>query len=304
VHGRRIFNGFLLILIGVIFLGANLGYFHWSMLSNLWRLWPIPIVLAGLSIIFRRSLGWVVVLVLIGVVGAGILGHARDSGQAGAPGQAAASQIQSIPLPTGATAADVKLNFGAGTLTIGGGTDGLMELTHTPETWSKPDVKVSTSGSRVSLNVAQRSQVPKVFTSRAVTDWKAKFTTAIPLSFEINAGACEADLDLSAYRLSRLNLNIGACQITLSLGSLSPLTEVNINGGASSMTLKLPAGSGVRITLAAALSSANLDALGWEKRGKTYVTPGYDAAASKINVDIKTGVSELRVLRSAAGSTF
>lgn len=46
------FSGLFLILLGVVFLLATLGTICWG---DVWRFWPVALILLGISIIFRRS---------------------------------------------------------------------------------------------------------------------------------------------------------------------------------------------------------------------------------------------------------
>jgi hypothetical protein len=46
------FSGLFLILLGVVFLMATLGKICWG---DIWRYWPIVLILLGLSIVFRKN---------------------------------------------------------------------------------------------------------------------------------------------------------------------------------------------------------------------------------------------------------
>ena len=52
---RNIFWGVILIFLGVLFIAENFGWLHFDWM-NLWRLWPVIIVLWGIAILPAHSL--------------------------------------------------------------------------------------------------------------------------------------------------------------------------------------------------------------------------------------------------------
>lgn len=298
MDGGRFFHGLLLIAIGLLFLGVNLGYFDWGVLGNLWRYWPVLLILLGASVIFRRTFSWLVMIIVIAALVMAFWG--------GSAGTKEVTESFIRDLPAGATSGQVNLRFGAGRLTVGGASTGMAEGTFVSGPFTKPSLDFSGSAGKVSLTVKQKSGSFGDFNlgGRLTHRWDLKFTTSIPLDFDINAGACEADLDFSAYKVRSVEVDTGAASLTMNFGTLSPQTNVVVNAGASDITIKVPAAAGVRVTQEGGFSSNNLESLGWEKQGKTYVSPGYNAATSKIDIQVKTGASNLRVVKVGAGTTF
>ncbi len=49
----KLISGFLLLLLGVIFLLININVLQWSDLKSLWRLWPLVLILIGVDIMFK-----------------------------------------------------------------------------------------------------------------------------------------------------------------------------------------------------------------------------------------------------------
>jgi len=54
MNSRKIFKGLTILLIGLIFLANTLGILEWSVWYNVIKLWPLLLVSAGLSIIFKE----------------------------------------------------------------------------------------------------------------------------------------------------------------------------------------------------------------------------------------------------------
>lgn len=83
-RGSGIVFAVLLIFAGVLFLLNNFGILPWSVWSNIWRFWPVFLILVGLQIIFGRSrigsifLG-VFSLILVGAVALVIVASSNES---------------------------------------------------------------------------------------------------------------------------------------------------------------------------------------------------------------------------------
>ncbi len=299
MDGGRFFNGLLLIAIGLVFLGVNLGYFDWGILGNLWRYWPVLLILLGASVIFRRSFSWLVMVIVIAALVMAFWG--------GTTGNKEITETFVRDLPAGATSGQVDLKFGAGRLTVGGTTMALAEGTFVSGAFSKPSVDFSGSSGKVALTVSQKTGSFGNWNlgGRLTNQWNLKFTPQIPLDFDIDAGACEADLDFSAYKVGRVKADLGASSLAMTFGTLSPSTTAEISAGASDITVRVPSAAGVRVTLDGGLSSNNLDSLGWVKQGKTWTSLDYETAATKITIEVKAGASNLRVIKvGTAGTTF
>ncbi|GEM_PF-3692720 len=51
----KIVFGVILIILGVLFLFANLNLISWDFVSGLWKLWPLVLVLWGLDLIIKEN---------------------------------------------------------------------------------------------------------------------------------------------------------------------------------------------------------------------------------------------------------
>jgi predicted ferric reductase len=74
IRERSYIGAFVVIFIGVVFLLNNLGILPWEAWRQIWRLWPILLILFGIEMIFGRSrwaqiiIGILVILFLLGIV--------------------------------------------------------------------------------------------------------------------------------------------------------------------------------------------------------------------------------------------
>jgi len=66
-HRRSFFGPILLITIGLIFLGKNIGLIPGEGWGTIWRLWPLLLIIGGLDDLFRREgIAWPILMIGVG----------------------------------------------------------------------------------------------------------------------------------------------------------------------------------------------------------------------------------------------
>jgi hypothetical protein len=125
-------------------------------------------------------------------------------------------------------------------------------------------------------------------------DWRIELTQKIPLTLEFNIGAVSANLDLSELNLARFSVNSGASSIDI-IAPRTGVTRGSIDTGAASISVTIPDGVAARITLDGALNSINIDESRFPKVGDRYISPDFETAINKIDLDIDSGVSSVSI---------
>lgn len=70
----RLVPGAILVLLGGVFLAANLGLLEWNVVASLWQLWPLVFVLIGIQLLLGDQRRWLAtLLVLLVLAGAAAL---------------------------------------------------------------------------------------------------------------------------------------------------------------------------------------------------------------------------------------
>ncbi|GAE88591.1 LiaF domain-containing protein [Acetivibrio straminisolvens] len=87
----------------------------------------------------------------------------------------------------------------------------------------------------------------------------------------------------------------GAGNIKLVLGDRHPSTKVDIDAGAAKFNIFVPKDSGIKIDVDGLLSSIEFNGLVLEKKNKSYISPGYDKAKNKIEIEIDIGAGALEI---------
>ncbi len=284
----RIFWGLLFVLIGLLILASNSGLvsLNWF---NLWRLWPLFIIMIGMSILTiqgwaGRLLAVVIVVLALGAVTYALIYNPHDIRQT------SIYNISSQKLDL-ATNAEVNVQTGLGQLDINS-TD------QTAVVQAKLESNISKLTSDAILTGT--TQVTNINTD--VTDnWAAgnvdnrlnlNVTRALPIRLNLNIGASNINADLTLARLQSLSIKSSATKSDIKLGNIEDLTTVNLDSGASSFVIRVPSTSGVSVKLSG-LTSNNLEGL--VKNGDTYESSNYGLATKKIDIVGRLGLASFKL---------
>jgi hypothetical protein len=113
---------------------------------------------------------------------------------------------------------------------------------------------------------------------------------------KVEVGAASIDMDLSMFKVSKLDINGGASSINIRLGVLHDDCKIKINSGASSVTIKVPEEFACEVNTSTVLSSKDLK--GFDKVADgTYVTPDFADKSKNIVIEIEAAVSSFIVER-------
>lgn len=117
----------------------------------------------------------------------------------------------------------------------------------------------------------------------------------LPLDLKLDLGASDIELDLTDHMLRKLKLEAGASRVDLHLGCRSNEISVDIESGASDLTVSVPRNMALEIDSDAALSSTNFKDIGLEKVDGIYRSSNFDSAACTAHFNIDSGVSKVRI---------
>ncbi|WP_460975340.1 LiaI-LiaF-like domain-containing protein [Spirosoma knui] len=115
-------------------------------------------------------------------------------------------------------------------------------------------------------------------------------------TMDVALGAGQGDLDLSSYAVKSLKLAAGAADLDLKLGAKADQSDVKLDVGAASVTVRVPKEVGCRIKKDGALNIERLDDF-TDVGGGEYLSPGYDAAKKKMIIRFDGGISSFKVVR-------
>lgn len=302
---QNVFWGILLIAIGTLFLLSRLDIFEfeWRLLA---KLWPILIILWGVSILPVKALLKVSLALVVG--GLGVFMYAKQADKIehrpviydysydddDADEDTVVSQIFSYEYNAGITNAVLKLGAAAGTYRLNETTD---DLIYAKKQGSKMvfDFRVEELDGDSRVLISQRDTKLK-FGSNKSTRFDIMLNANPLWSFDLDVGAADLNFDLSPFQVSKIELNGGAAAINLRIGEQQPPTHIKIAAAASAIVINIPATAACRIVSSTVLSSKSFKDFEKLENGN-YETPDFAAGNQQIFIDIDAAVSSFHVKR-------
>lgn len=292
---RSIVVPVILIILGLVFLGRELGFFHLNLWDILWRLWPVWLIALGLEIMLGRSTAWgswVVVGVVITVVGGAFWLDANVNPQVGSPGEPVA-----ISQPVGpARRAEVRIDSSVSRLSITSGTaDNLVEGTVTPLEWETIQQDARESGDTLIFTLRSRGDgrlVSLPVSRNRSSAWDLRLSDKVPLDLRVDTGVGDAHIDLARVQLTSLELDTGVGETEVSLPGEGRY-RVDIDSGVGKVTLRLPRGLAVRVHVDQGIGAVRVRGDLAHQSKSTYVSPNFSQAEHRAEIEIDGGIGEI-----------
>lgn len=293
----RMVIGLIVVLFGVQLLASNYGW-NWAVNIDFERLWPVIIVLVGISLLSRghainRTVGVILTLAVIALVTALVITK---------PAVTSREEIRrdiAVAKEATATSSRLTLDMGAASVTVRGGSDQAATGTFTST------ISDLSTTSRLE-GTEQRIDLSTTKLNNAGTGWlwfghmrntiDLKLNDQLSNDLSIDSGAASLDLDLRTVALKRLTVDAGASSINLKLGDTVELNTTVIKSGASSIDVTIPTTvDGVRVKIDAGLSGKTVPSEFKDRGDGLYETDGYAAAKKKVDLSIDAGASSIDI---------
>lgn len=294
-NAGNLFWGLFLVLIGALFLLQNLGVVDINF-SNLWALWPIFIIMAGVSMVAVR--GWLGVLIsgLVALVALALV--ALVALNVVRPGDIDSTLVDRVSVAREIGTVE-KLNLtveaGAGTIDVSSAAATKTVDASLKSTVTSLNHRSDRTGTTQNVRVIMDDNSHHWWNGHMKNDLALVLGQSLPTDLKIDAGAAKITADLSRVDLRKLNIDSGASSLDVRLGNVAKTTEVTYDIGASSITLRLPRSSGMSLTLDSGLSGTNLPDLK-EVADNYYESENFASATHKVTIHGKMGMANLRVV--------
>lgn len=305
MKAKNIIWGLVLVLIGVLFILRNMDviYFSWH---SLWRLWPMALVLIGVTILPVKDTVKVILTVIVLVATALFLIYYPGKSDRGSGWSFRSDKDETWndrpvgsdqrifeAYDTSIKEAELIFDAAAGNFRIEETTAELFEFEREgnlgrynyamKELGDKREIKIELEEGRV-ISGDLKNRVAMKLNPNPLWD------------LNVDVGAASIDMDLSAFMISRLDIDGGASSINIRLGNLQEESKIKINSGASSINIRIPEECACEVHTSTVLSSKDLP--GFNKvSGGTYVTPEFSSKSKNIIIEIEAAVSSLSVVR-------
>jgi len=209
-----------------------------------------------------------------------------DPGDAYAGEHSTKSLIKKIQLK-GEKHLTVKMDIGAGIIDLGRNRTGDIlnaEVEYDPE-----EIRVDIDYDRIKdegkLYLKSKSRHKGLDLDEEDNYWFLEFSHKIPISFEIDVGACEADFDFTGLRIDKLDMDLGASSVEVDFRKPNSerIPKIDIDVGVSGLTIT-------------GLGNANFDRLTFDGGVGDFTLDFSGEFEHRAYVDIDIGLGSLTIL--------
>ncbi len=300
-NDNGVVSGIILIVIGLIALMVT--FFDVEIVwSELAKLWPIFIIIFGISILPLNKLLKAILVIASIIISLFLYYNGvkdddvfQDADTYNSVTNDVAVQEFSEPYRKNITEADVEINYGAGTLFLKSPVDELVKASNASD-YITQDFSVKYEGDKAEIVFDVEDNININGKNTASNRFNVALNENPIYDFEINVGAVDMNFDFSDYKVSNLELNGGACDIDMRFGDLHDYTDVTINTGVSDIKVGIPANSACRVECESVLINKKFDGF-VKKSSGVYETPNYSSANNIINVEIAGAISDFEIYR-------
>jgi len=280
--------GIFLVFTGTIFLLQTLNVLPWSLWGNLWRFWPVLIIIAGLTVLLgARKAGLIIILVVVILVAS--LGIAIRQSRIQEPllGTSTYTEAQA-----GLRNTQVEMSFQAGKAMLaelGPGSPNLVEVTYQGNSLTRNYWRDNGTGI-LTLNGTAEPFFPR----NRMVDWMIKLAPDIPMTIEVDTSASDLILDMSRLNVTQFNLEANAAQCEITMPA-SGKTEAEITANVASITITIPSNVAARIEKKTSLSTLYVDQNRFPLRDGYYTSLAYNMSAHQLDLKVDCNVGMVRI---------
>ncbi|TGE37758.1 hypothetical protein E4K67_13675 [Desulfosporosinus fructosivorans] len=306
-------RGLLLIAIGVIFFLINYDILSWSFWFHVADLWPLILILAGIGLLFSRKIPLSAVLLVFLL---SMVGYSMVMGDKPLPGQmnnffhtgTTESKQINVPLPSDVKKASVDLQLGGAKVYVTALDSevsepqlmtGKYQGTKQNDAVGREVLDLSTQQSGDTLDVTLSSTAfGRNSDPIKWSDLELNLSRKVHYDLDVAAGAINGTMDLSNLLVDNFKISTGASNFEMEFGDTGITTRGKIDSGASKLTLVIPENVGITIRLNGVATSTNFMGSGLLLDDKSWVSPQYANALTKIDLDISMAAGSVRLERS------
>lgn len=307
---RHVFWAIILIAIGILFMLNNFGILEFGFRA-LWSLWPLILILWGISILPIKD--GIKIVALVSVLALTVIFFNRISEQSSwfrfhnfhgfsdrdwedeedTTTYNYQPQNLSVPFDSLTGKGNLKLEAAAGNFSLEGLTTDFLSFNKTGDIGNYSITTTDENGRKMINLSLEKSGVRHNINENKV---EIKLNEKPSWNLDFDIGAAEILMDLRDYKIDTTNINAGASSIEIKIGSKNPLTVMTFNAGASSITVDIPKESGCQIKSESFMISKEFE--GFTKKGDgIYQTENFAKGKNKIYLTVKTAISKIEINR-------
>jgi hypothetical protein len=328
MNSKSLFTGGVLILLGILFLGKEWGWFHinWHEIS---RLWPLLLIYLGLVALLGKTSNsaTVITIVLLCIAIPTVLVRScqekvgtafdkngihidmdddddsdddndddNDSDDNDGDTSFKGSE-QKLDSPMNAAIKSATFNFsgGAAEFEISGTSKDLVEAEAKLD-FGNISLKKTGDSTNPDLDFALRGKKNNInIGDDNDNKINLKLNASVLWDMKFEFGAGKADFDLSEYKVKNLSIKTGLTETDVKLGDKVDNLDVKVESGLTDIEFQVPESVGCRIDIDGGLNDKDFD--GFIQKNGHWETPNFDKATKKINLNFNGGLQSLKVRR-------
>ncbi|HET6648976.1 MAG TPA: DUF5668 domain-containing protein [Candidatus Limnocylindria bacterium] len=302
INRGLVFWGVALITAGAVALAIQSGVIAGESARDLWRFWPVVLIVIGIAVIAARTPFALVATLVAGLVVGGMAGT-LITGWPGGIGIGCGGQADELVSSEGSFAgsASVDLDFNCGELAISTAAGSDWSVGARYGGGNEPRISADDGSLRVSAD----ADGPFGFADRR-QEWNVTLPTDADLGLSVDANAASSQLDLDDATFTELGIDANAGEVKMRLpgasvdglsidanaGSISIDTDeattlsgsIEMNAGSLELCVAESASVAITVDEDNITFSHNLDDSGLTRTGDTWSNGGGGAAAITLTV--------------------
>jgi len=292
----RLAGGLVVLLIGVMFLLANMGYLDMSVWALVGRFWPALLVIGGVMLLLGVGFRWFLVVLLAALIVLGTIGGPIVYGWATGP----LTNAVYVPDPdrTDVTELRVEMHLDVPMMRVLPPTSTLYRVQVGYRSASEPQVSLDVRDGTGFLTVRQALRPQTYVLSGAGTRQNVEFgfRNDLPVELWVKTGVTSTNLDLRAYDLRRMDFDTGVGNVVMRLGAPTGTVPVNVTSGVGNVELYVPRNTAVRVTADAGVGARDIGQIG-NRSGDTWTDDSFGGATDRLDIRVSAGVGRVSVKR-------
>jgi hypothetical protein len=303
---KRLAAGLGGVAVGLVLLGNTLGYIRWTVWITLASLWPLLVIAIGVELVGRGlHMNWLRALsnvILIFGLAYGVLVLQYAPGAAIFPfGSFAGPTVgftAAKPHDASAVSGRASIKVGATGFSLTAG-DVLASMGGRAPQADAPSLDAAVTGGVADVSVNEPGN-RAVFIGAGDSTLDMTLDRAVKWSeVRLDVGAVSAAADLSELRVERVIVNAGASDIRLKIGTITDNVDVQVSGGAMSLTIRVPGSAACSVHTTSGLSDVRVPQSFRRTGGipvlgdSTFVSDG--SGGPTITITVTSGVSDIQI---------
>jgi len=275
----------ILITLGIIFLLNNFGVLPWDIWTNIWKFWPVLLILVGAEALIGQAISIRTLLILIVLVFLIPVIFAVNPFTK----NPLATDSLSISEPLGGLAkSKIIVDLPATNLNLKPAATGSSKLIQGKISFSKAAnkprvVREETFGQGV-ITISQETESTLPFISSLKNNTDLALSQQIPLELLLKTGAAQGNINLDQLRVDYLEIDSQASNLKIIFGKLYS-TRAVLKTSASNIEIQIPTEIAARVKVDSKVKNLSIPSR-LEKNGSEYKTKDFDKAFTRLDIEI------------------